>query len=122
MKKVEKMSIALLDYEIKVTYNLNEEPEDNITQDMRKFWNEEENKIVNLLKKSNFVDEKSTLKFDDNIILINSHDISICTGINIVKLLEDNGYEICTFQFDSEYDDFYEEEPSLFISIKINNY
>jgi len=115
MKKVQQMCISIADYEIHYGPN---EGENNITQEMRDLWDREQKVFVPILMERGYVKETDSMSIDTNSVNFALQEgISVEKGLELVHILEER-YEVTSFQFEAEYDDFYDEEPFMLIFIK----
>ena len=114
MDKVKNLYINLLGNDI--TYGP-EEGESNITAEMREIWEEVFNDITSLLKENALISEEVDIEQGDAWMFMTYEDgFSIDEGIKILHVLEKE-YKVTNFAFETEYDEWDDEEPFVSISI-----
>lgn len=113
MNSVNEINISLLDD--KILYGPGEE--NNITSEMRQKWDEVFTKLVAILSKEGFITDSTVIERDDaSFSFSTKEDISFDKSIELLHALEDT-FKVSSFHFYSEYDDWYESDPSVDIGI-----
>ena len=92
---------------------------DEVFPNINKSLYKEKSDVIELLAERGYIEENDSLDIVDWIIKIKKikGDISVEEGIEILHLLEQK-YEVVSFEFKTEYDGFYDEEPNFTICVR----
>ena len=119
MKKVKEMSICFIDY-IRGFVEIDSKYYDveTIVPDLIERRDKEQESFLTFFRGLEFVKETDPIKIDEHVITIKlSREISIEECLNFVHILEEK-YVVTEFFFQTEYDDWYDEDPNITISVR----
>ena len=114
MNSVKQINIFILDDKI---YYEPGEDESNITDEMHQKWDEVFTKFVAAIKNVGLLTDLSIFERNDATFTFTSKDdISFDKSVELMHTLE-NSFKVSSFSFNTEYDDWYDEDPSVDIGI-----
>ncbi len=114
MIPVKEITIVLVDFEV---ISGPGEGEDNITNEMRQKWSESFKTVETVLVEAGFAPENCAIERDVNFMdVVSDDEITFEDALHILSALEEH-FTVSLFTFDSEGDDFYEDNPHLMFHI-----